>query len=117
MAEKEVKEFNWDGITAQTAEVLKAPKVAPVPDAIRDQAQRSYDGVPHPSDPEKKLHVLSHRFGSDAQAAEFARLMKLAGPHTTPPSSVQAVVDPFEKGDNRLVHWRAGAKRGRSAGS
>lgn len=108
------QEFGWDGITGHAVEKLRKPKVAPVPDAIVTQAQRSWDGVEHDG---KTLHVLRHQFkqGEEAKAEAFARLMKKAGAHTTPPTSVSVVVDPDETGNKLLVAWRAGARRGRGA--
>lgn len=113
-------EYNWDEITGRTTERLRAPKVVPVPAGIVRQAQRAFDGVPHPTKEGKLVHTLSHTFPDAATAAQFYRLVKKAGEHTTPRSSVTAVINPDPEG--RLdpehpttdcdVSWRAGSKRG-----
>jgi len=118
MAEQEVTEkpsYNWGEVTGKVVERLRAPKVVPVDPAIVRQAQRSWDGVQHPDDPEGELrHVLSHEFASDAMAAEFARLIRKAGDHTKPQTSVSAVIDPQNSGNLREVNWKAGSRRGRA---
>lgn len=103
-------EFTWEGITATTAEKLRKPKVTPVPASIIELAQRSWDGV-------DGKHVLRHHFKeADRPKCEaFCRLMKKAGPHTSPATSVSVVRDPDETGDDLLVAWRAGTRRGRKA--
>lgn len=115
----EVPTFDWTGLTGKAVEKLKKDKVPPrPPDEIVAAAQRSWDGVPKVIDgKEEILHVQAHQFKTVEQAAEFAKLVKDAGPHTTPPTSVQPVIDPFETGDKRLVHWRAGKPRGRKPAS
>lgn len=121
MADKPA-EYDWSDVTGSAVQRLRKPKVAPVPDKVRELAQRSWDGVPHVKDGKPVLdndgkpvllHVLRHRFGSDAEAAAFAKAIKKAGPHTTPLTSVSAVIDPDDTGDLRTVSWRAGAPRGR----
>lgn len=109
----ETKVFDWTGITAKATDRLRAPKIPDVPAPIVEQGQRAYDGVKDEKTGEL-LHILSHRFGSDEQAAEFARLVRNAGHHTTPLSTITAVVDPMNTGDNRLVHWQGGKRRGRN---
>lgn len=96
--------FDWNAVTGHQTDRLRAPKVTPVDPAIVKQAQRSWD----------EGTVLGHEFPSQEIAAEFARLIKKAGDHTTPQTSVSAVPDPNREGNLRLVHWRAGARRGRS---
>jgi hypothetical protein len=108
----ETKEFDWSGVNGQAVERLRAPKIPDVPKEIVAMAQRAYDGVKDPKSGEM-FHVLSHRFGSDEQAAAFAKHVKNAGHHTTPLSTVTAVIDPMNTGDNRLVHWQGGKRRGR----
>lgn len=108
--------FDWGSITGQAHTVLRAPKVAPVPPAIIALAQKSYEGVEHP-DHEEKLHVLRHQFESETRAAEFAKLMKKAGEHTTPKTTISVVIDPdYRDGGEKnpsLVAWRAGVRKGR----
>lgn len=106
-------EYDWSGITASAVERLRVRKPSPVPDKVKQLAQLSYDGIPSKDDPEVKLHVLRHRFGTDEEAKVFAGLMRKAGDHTTPLTSVSVVVDPDAKEDNRTVAWKAGARRGR----
>lgn len=118
MATKEVPTFtdeDWGDITAKPAERLKARPVKPVPPAIVRHAQRSYEGVPHPDDENKTVHVLTHTFDSEEKAEAFAKHMKNAGDHTTPPTSVSVAVDPDGTGDKKTVAWRAGKRRGRGA--
>jgi hypothetical protein len=109
------EEFDWSEVNGQAAVRLRAPKIVPVPDAIVAQAQRSWDGVPgkNGDGEDIKLHVLRHRFKSDAKAEAFAKLMKHAGDHTTPLTSVSVVIDPDNDGTKTLVAWRAGNRRGR----
>lgn len=113
MADK--TEYDWSGVTASAVNRLRVRKPTPVPDKIKELAQASYDGIPSKEDPESKLHVLRHRFGSDEEAAAFARLMRKAGDHTTPPTSVSVVIDPDEQKDLRVVAWKAGQRRGRGS--
>jgi hypothetical protein len=115
MAEK----FDWAEVTGRTVERLRAPKIVPVPDAIVAAAQRSWDGV---TDGDKTLHVMLHEFPTAEVAKEFARLVKKAGAHTTPRTSVSAVINPDPKGEvfdepttDRHVSWKAGKPRGRQA--
>jgi hypothetical protein len=112
----ESKEHNWAGLTARTATLLKAPKIPPVPQEIVDLAQRSFDGVKDGEGEDAEVnHVLAHEFKSEEMAAEFAKHMKNAGHHTTPKSSVSVAVDPMDTGNKKLVHWKAGTRRGRAA--
>lgn len=108
------EEFNWEHVTGSAVERLRAPKITPVPAPIVKLAQQSWDGVK--KDGEVR-HVLRHQFkeGEEARAEAFAKLMKKAGPHTVPPTSVSVVVDPDENGNTLLVAWKAGARRGRGA--
>lgn len=103
---------DWSGITGTAVRRLKAPKIVPVPEPIVRMAQRSYDGIADPENEGEKLHVLEHDFKDEAKAAEFARLVKKAGDHTTPLSSVSAVIDPENDGHKTVVRWKAGARRG-----
>lgn len=107
---------DWTAVTGRAVRRLKAPKIVPVPEPIVRQAQRSYDGVQDPENPEGDLlHVLEHDFKDKAKAAEFARLMRKAGDHTTPLTSVSAVIDPENDGSETVVRWRAGNRRGAKA--
>lgn len=113
MAEKP-KEFDWENVTGTAIERLNKPKITPVPAAIVRQAQRSWDGVDVNGE---KRHILSHQFakGEEARAEAFAKLMKKAGAHTTPVTTVSVSVDPEETGNTLLVAWKAGKRRGRGA--
>ena len=102
--------FRWDDIAGDPVERLRAPKVIPVDASVVKLAQRSYDGV---KVGEETRHVLRHRFESPAKAEAFAKLVKAAGLHTTPLTSVQVAIDPDGTGDTRTVAWRAGTRRGR----
>jgi|SRR5215469_3356063 len=117
MADKE--QYNWEGISGSAVEKLRKPKITPVPEHIVKLAQRSYSGVPDPKHEGKLLHVLRHEFkpGDEKRRDEFARLMKKAGPHTKPETSVSVVVDPDNEGNVNLIAWRAGEKRGRKGGN
>jgi len=96
-------DYDWAELTGTAVERLRKPRVTPVPEPIIRQALRSYkEGV-----------VLEHKFASVEHAAEFAKLMKKAGAQTEPPMTVQVVIDPEEAGDETVVRWRAGEKRGR----
>lgn len=109
----EEKSFDWSGVTGKAVERLRAPKIPDVPKEIVAQAQRAYDGVVDDKTGET-YHVLAHRFGTEAQAEEFAKHVRNAGHHTTPLSTITAVVDPMNSGDKRLVHWQGGKRRGRN---
>jgi len=117
MAETKAPAFDWSDLTGQAVQRLKAKKVVPVDPSIVRQAQRSYDGVTDPANPENLLHVLSYKFPTAEMAAEFARQMKHAGDHTSPATSVSVVIDPANTGDQTVVNWRAGSRRGRNASS
>lgn len=117
MAEQKT-EFDWSQVSGTAVKRLRAPKVAPVPDALVALAQQSWDGVADPEDPEgEKLHVLRHEFSDETVAGEFAKLMKKAGEHTTPQTTVTVVFDPDADGRKNLVAWKAGVRRGRAAAS
>lgn len=110
-------EFDFGEIEGQAVERLRAAKVEPVPDSIVKLAQLSLDGVPHPQDAEKRLHVRTHQFkpGEEAKRDAFVKHMRNAGMHTNPVSSVTVVTDP-DRNDNHLkVSWRAGKRRGRAS--
>jgi hypothetical protein len=131
----------WDDLNAQFVTTLREQRVEPVPDPIVKLAQKSYDGVPDPSNPENVLHSMQLAFEDEARAMAFERHMKNAGLHTTPPSSVTVVRDP-ERGKVQKMNaegqpevnengkpvmvpgppvnpckvaWRAGARRGRNS--
>lgn len=97
--------YNWEVVTGENVERLRKPKTIPVPDAIVKLAQASWD----------QSTAKRHRFGSDAEAAEFARLMRKAGDHTVPLTSVSVVIDPDDAKDLRRVSWQANKRRGRNA--
>lgn len=121
MADEAKEAYNWDEITGQTVERLRATKVEPVDEGIVKQAQRSWDGVPSKKDPSKLLHVLRHEFPDEDTAKFFARKVKKAGAHTKPRTSVSAVINPDPEGEfgpptnDRVVAWRAGKPRGPKA--
>jgi hypothetical protein len=85
---------DWGDLEAHFVTQLREVKTEPVPPEIVHLAQQSYNGVPHPKDPEKTIHALHTTLPTEAKAAAFARHMKNAGAHTTPPSSVTVIVDP-----------------------
>jgi len=123
--------YDWGNLEAKARVSLREPRTAPVPDAIVRQAQRSYEGVAHPQDPDRLMHVLTYEFPTEEHAAAFAAHMKNAGAHTTPATSVTVVIDPDrtktrETRDDgttetvlgppvnpRVVAWRASERRGR----
>lgn len=92
-------DFNWDEIDI-TDEVVTSHQVIDVPDAIVALAQKSYD----------TQSLRQATLKTAAQAAEFARLLKGAGDHTTPVTSM------YVKQDGNSVRYRAGNRRGRKAG-
>lgn len=132
---------DWGGLKAEFVTTLKEPVIQPVPDEIVKLAQRSLNGVPHPTDPTQKMHVMRIKFESEARANAFAAHMRNAGLHTTPKSSVLVTIDPdrprvaklddngepvlSEKGravkvpgapvDPTVVQWKSGERRGRAA--
>lgn len=118
-------QYDWAGINGQAVERLKAPKVYEVPTPIVALAQKSWDGVPLMRDGKAVTdaegnavltHNLRHNFGKgqDEKAKAFAEHMRHAGDHTTPQSSVSAVIDPDNDGSAHVVAWKAGKRRGRS---
>jgi len=112
----DAKEFDWSKVSGRAVQRLRAPKVPPVPTPIVALAQKSWDGVVDDDNPEgEKLHVLRHEFGDKEVAESFAKLIKKAGYHTTPNTTVTVVFDPDDDGHELLVAWRAGAKRGKRA--
>ena len=109
-------EYDWSGLTAQAVRSLRKPKVKPVPARIVQLAQASFDGVPDAENTDGPLlHVLEHTFETAARAASFAKVMKQAGVHTTPPTSLRVVIDPENDGSDTLVRWRAGTRKGSGA--
>lgn len=108
----------WAEIQGEAVTRLRAPKVTPVPASIVKLAQRSYDGIE--VDGETR-HVMRHTFESAERAEAFAKLMRKAGEHTVPLSSVSVAIDPDRTDDDdepvspETVAWRAGNKRGRKA--
>ena len=137
------KENEWAGLEAAFVTSLHEKRVEPVPDAIVKLAQLSLDGQPHPNDESLVLHAMQLEFDTPEKAKAFADHMRNAGMHTSPLSSVTVVIDPErekvpqigadgrqvtnDKGkvvmvpgepvNPRKVAWRAGARRGRTAGS
>lgn len=113
------QEFNWGEVTGQAVRRLTAKKVAPCPPEIVALAQRSWDGVPDPDNEGEKLHAMTWDFnGNTAKAKAFAELLRVAGAHTTPPTSVKVVIDPHNDGtkpkDEAVVGWLAGQRRGKA---
>jgi hypothetical protein len=112
-------DFDWGSLTVHAVERLRAPKTAPVPDAIVKLAQQSYEGIVNPKHPEgERLHVLRHTFESEARASQFAKLMRKAGSFTSPITSVTVVVDPDDlknEEGGRTIAWRTGTRRGKAA--
>lgn len=87
-------ETEWGGLEAKFVTSLRETKVEPVPGPIVKLAQRALDGEPHPNDPERIMHAMELEFETADKAQAFAKHMRNAGLHTTPPSSVTVVVDP-----------------------
>jgi hypothetical protein len=111
-------EFNWEGVTGKAVERLRAPAPPPrPPDSIVALAQKSWDGVDGKDG--EKMHVLRHQFREDETEKRdaFMKLLKKAGAHTTPPTSVSVVTDPDRTAppNEHLVAWKAGVRRGRGA--
>jgi hypothetical protein len=106
MADKQDK-LDFSDLQATTVERLKARKIVPVPPVLVSLAQDSYD--------EEKVKEIN--FESVERALKFADLMKHAGDHTTPLTSVTVIVNPDKEAGNdqpTLVRYRAGNRRGRS---
>ena len=117
-------DYDWSAVTGRAVERLRQPKITPVPARIKELAQLSWDGVENPENPGgPKLHAREHEFESVERASAFAKLMRLAGDHTTPVTSITVIQDPEsterdEEGklipvNPRVVSWKAGVKRGR----
>lgn len=107
----ETTTYNWDEISGHAVERLSKPKIRPVPPAIVRQAQRSVDADPAGL---KNTLVLEHRFSTEDEAAAFCTLMRSAGQHTQPPSSILVRPDPDKEGDPLLVRWQARKRPGRT---
>jgi hypothetical protein len=114
MAEKnETEDFDFSEVQATAVQRLKARKIVPVPASVVKKAQESYDGVPGPDG--QTLHVLEFKLDTVERAEKFAYYLRNAGDHTQPVTSVTALVNPDSKpGEETLVRWRAGARRGRT---
>lgn len=122
-------EFDFGGMTGTVVARIREPKVVEVPEAIKRAAQRSRDGVPHPTVAGRVDHVLEHEFATEAQAAQAAKLLKKAGPWLSPPGSVRVVVDPYadaadpdnpakkhpKAGNKKIIRWNATGKTGAKA--
>lgn len=111
------EEFNWEGITGKAVETLRAPAPKPKPpEAVLKLAQLSWDGV---GNGDEKKHVLRHQFkdGEEEKRDRFIQLLKNAGQHTTPRTTVTVVTDPDREtpANELLVAWKAGVRRGRGA--
>lgn len=117
-------EFDWSKVNGQAVERLRAPKVYDVPAKIVELAQASFDGVPLRRNGKPVMdangepvltHNMRHDFGAgyEKMAEEFATHMRHAGDHTTPLTSVSAVIDPDNDGSAHVVSWKAGNRRGR----
>jgi hypothetical protein len=99
--------LDFSDVQATTVERLKARKIVPVPKSIVALAQASYD---------EGMVIKQYEFDTVERAIKFADLMKSAGDHTKPLTSVTAVINPDKeagKDNPRLVRYRAGARRGR----
>lgn len=121
--------FDFKELTGRTVARIKEPKVVEVPEAIKRAAQRSLDGVPHPTIAGRVDHVLEHEFASEEMAAAAAKALKKAGPWTTPQSSVRVVIDPYSDaqdpdnpakphplaGNKKIIRWKAGGRTGAKA--
>lgn len=113
--------IDWTKITGKNVERLRASKVTPVPGHIVKLAQESYT-----SGTNKEVDFAALVKDADkavATAAEFAKHMRNAGNHTTPPTSVSVVIGPedFDERGERIkladtvVRWKAGKRRGKAA--
>jgi hypothetical protein len=111
MADKPA-EIDWSEVSGRTIERLRTPRVAAVPATIVALAQKSWD----------KQSAFVHKFADAERAAAFAKLMKQAGSHTDPLTSVSVAIDPQMEDEGRsepdktIVGWQAGKRRGRLAG-
>ena len=104
--------IDWAGAEPVFADRLRAPKSAAKPsDGAIKMAQRSYDGETHG---DTIVHVLRFRFPTAEIAEAAAGELKRAGTFTVPESSVRVVIDPDNTGDQRMVAWSAGSRRGRA---
>lgn len=109
------KSISWDSVVPTFGNAFKPPVKPDKPsDGAVRMAQKSYDGFKSgPEDDAEVLHVITHRFPT-VEAADVAEdELKRAGAYTTPESTVSVLRDPEGEGDNRIVRWRAGNKRGR----
>lgn len=103
-------EFNWDELNGKATERMRKPKTSPVPDSIIRLAQRSVDSDPTLAN----CKELTFDFGSDTARAEaFIKLMRKAGAHTKPESTIKVTPDPDGEGHNTLISWYARKRPGR----
>lgn len=104
-------EYDWSELNGTVVERLRKPKIAPVPDPIIRQAQRSVDGDPANLKDTRSLH---HVFKSEGERNEFVKQMRKAGAHTRPLSTMTVIVDPDREGIPLKVGWKAGKRRGKA---
>lgn len=88
---------DWGAYEAGFVEKLRAEKTEPVPEPIIRLAQQSRNGQQHPDNPELVKHAMHVELDTEAKAQAFAKHMRNAGAHTTPPSSITVIVDPDRK--------------------
>ena len=109
--------ISWDSVVPHFGDTFKPPVKPDKPSdgAIR-MAQKSYDGFTEKNEDGtdgETMHVMTHRFPTEAAADVAEDELKRAGAYTTPEATVSVIRDPDGTGDNRIVRWRAGNKRGR----
>lgn len=112
---------DWGTVEAGFVEKLREEKTEPVPEPIIKLAQRSRNGQVHPDNPELVKHAMHVTLESEAKAQAFAKHMRNAGAHTTPPSSITVVVDPDRKKiqattDDGVLRWTDDGKPLMTAG-
>lgn len=105
-------EFNWDELSGKTIERMRKPKTVPVPEAIIRQAQLSVDTDPTLTN----CHARTFDFGADTARAEaFVKLMRRAGAHTKPESTIKVTLDPDGEGRQNKIEWYARKRPGKRA--